>query len=379
MGNGRDFLAANDYALNIIDDTLYDFTAENRPPVLRGNIGRVLGQFQFFRLHTIGKIMQLFKDSYGAEYTKAVAAAGGDQAKLAEAKRTLQESRKELAFTMGMSFTLAGAGGTPLAMAVSNTFTNAVWEAIKLLFGDPDDPWDPAQDFKQGLREAVGQEGETLFSKGFVGLLGADISKRVGMGGLAEIVSGDPPPGLSGTQRANWYAGRLLGPSYGMVTDTMRAFNYAANGELGKAMVVSSPKFVKDFSKAVNAATDGVKTSSGRVLLEDVSPVGLALMLSGINPTEVALAQEESREIANLSTTLQKRRSFILNQYADAVASDDYEAKEEALEKINAWGESQPRLRITGRELIGAVRRGRDKAVNKLSKREEIIKEELGR
>jgi len=377
-----DFIGAMDYTIKtVIRDTLYDFSPENRPKIARGNAGRLLLQFQFFRMHTIGKVFQMMKDAIGKEYDRAIVDANGDEKLIQEAKDAKRQARREFAFSTGIAFMLAGAAGTPITMLFSNSFTSLLMSAISWMFEDPDDPWDLERDFSAALHASIGDGAATVIEKGLPAAFGMDISRRIGMGGMADMIQGDPPPGMTASQRTSWYANRLLGPSWSIVGDMAKAQDALANGEYGKAMQYSSPKVIKDLFKAYDVTENGVTTASGKRLLqpEDVNMYSVALMLTGINPIDVSLAREEARELSNLSTTLTQRRSRLLKDYANAVAENDYEAKEEAVEKISSWGTSQPRLKISYKELATATKRAlQNRAGGKKSKKELIIEEQYG-
>jgi hypothetical protein len=339
----------------------------------------LLGQFQFFRMHMLGKLLQLSKDAIGSEYQRMIDAAGTDQAKINEAMQMRMEARKELAYMLGMSFALAGAGGTPVAMVMSNSVTNALWAAIAAMFGDDDDPWDPKRDFELAVRESLGDTAGNVVLKGLPSLVGMDISRRIGMGGMGDIIQGEPPAGATSTAKAQWYAGRLLGPSWGMVSDSIRGFDALAEGNIGEAIKFSSPKMVRDFIKTAETYGEGVK-SGGKTILkpEDVSAGSLALMLVGINPAEVSLAREESTYLKNISTTLSQRRSSLIRRMSEAVVKGDFEAQSELRSEIAAWGRKQPKLHISQNELARGVKRMRDAEAGTLTRREQLIKEEYG-
>jgi len=417
------FLKAHDYAADIIDDTLFNFDSQNRGEMWRGNTGRILGQFQFFRFHMVGKTIQLLKDAAGGEYDRSISDAkataeangydvmsitknGESQHRLTKdgkayhstetregmpedvkaffssmegAEQMKSEARQELAYQMGSAFALAGAGGTPIAMMLSNSVTSALWAGISAMFEDPDDPWNVAGDFEKGLREAVGDTTANLFMKGLPSLVGADISRRIGAGGMMDIIQGDPPPGLTGTAKANWYAGRILGPAWGVASDTIRGMDALADGDLSEYMRMTSPKPVRDLFKTAEVYNNGVQ-GGGKTLLksEDVSPWSFALMLAGINPMDVSLAQQESRYLKNISTSLSQRRASLVKGLATASAEQDVDGQEEAIEKLNHWSEKNPALKVTAQELASAVKRERDKKAGVLSKREQIVKSEYG-
>ena len=377
--NGNNFTEANDYATNIISDTLMDFDAQNRGAAWRGNTGRILGQFQFFRMHMVGKLAQLTKDAIGGEYKRAMAEATTQEEKDA-ALKAMKEARKEFAYVMGSSFALAGAMGTPLAVLMGNTGMSAIWAALALVFGDEDDPWDPKRDFELAVREAVGDTFGNVVLKGLPSLIGADISRRIGLGGMGDIIQGDPPAGLTPTAKANWYAGRILGPSWGVMSDTIRSADALADGDLAGAFRAGSPKIMRDVAKMFSTASEGVEAGGKTILKpEDVSVWSMALMFSGINPMEVALAGEESRYLKNISTELSQRRSMLIKHLAEATVDQDLDAKEAAIEKINKFSETQPMLKITQQELVRKIKKIRDGREGKLSKREMLIQEEFGK
>jgi len=356
------FVGANDYASDIINDTLFDFDSGNRGKAWQGNTGHILGQFQFFRMHMLGKMLQLAKDSWKGQ-TPA----------------QQKEARKEAAYMLGTSFALAGAGGTPLALAFGNTLSTALFQAVGYLFGDDDEPWDVKRDFELAVREGLGETTGSVVLKGLPSLLGADISQRIGLGNVGDVVMGDPPAGATGTAKANWYAGRILGPAWGMVSDTIRASDALAEGDLAKAIQYSSPKVLRDFVKTYEMGEHGVQ-GGGKTLLkaEDVNPYSYALMMVGINPLDVSLASEESRYLKNLSTSLSSRRSGLIKDLATATMDSDLEAKDEAVEAINAWSEKNPKLRITAQELVSGIRKEKKKRDGTLTEKEKMIKAEYG-
>lgn len=378
LSEGKGFIHANDYTSGIIDDTLFNFDSQNRGPAWRGNTGRIIGQFQFFRFHLVGKLIQLTKDAVGGEFNRAIAT--GNEQVIAQAKQRKAEARKELAYVVGSSFAMAGAAGTPVALLLGNTVSSALWSALSFLFGDPDDPWDPQRDFENAVQESLGDTAGNVVLKGLPSLVGADISRRVGLGGMADIVQGDPPAGATGTAKANWYAGRILGPTWGIVSDAMRASDALANGDLGKAIQYSSPKGVKDLVKLSTVSSDGVQ-AGGKTILppKEIGPWDYVLMLSGVNPMDIALAQEESRYLKGISTTLSQRRSTLVQNMAKAVVDSDFDAQESAREAINHWSATQPKLRITSEELARGIKHIRDGAAGRLSKQDQLIKSEYGR
>ena len=374
-----DFLKANDYAVDTISKTLYDFDSSNRGEAWRGSWGRVFGIFRFFQLHTIGQLTQLSKDALGAEFKRDIAEANGDQAKIDEAKAKMGEARKELAYIMGSSFALAGALGTPLSTLFSNSAMNLIWAGLGLAFGDDDDPWDPRRDFEMMVRRNLNSTAADVVLKGLPSLVGADVSRRIGLGNMGDLINGEPPPGISSAQKFGWYAGRALGPAGGMVMDGVRVLDELEKGNLVEAIRYGTPKGIRDMVKAFQVATDGVKSGGNTIMKgEDVSPYSFALMFMGVNPLDVSLAQEESRYLKNISAVLSQRRAGLVKDLAEAVVNQDEDAKAEAIEEINGWQKAHPKLQITMQNVVQAIKRRQKDEENVPTRREKIIQEEYG-
>lgn len=379
FGKDGDFLKANDYAVDTISKTLYDFDSSNRGEAWRGSWGRVFGIFRFFQLHTIGQITQLSKDALGVEFKRDIEAAGNDQAKIKEAQEKRSEARKELAYIMGSSFALAGALGTPLSTLFSNSAMNLIWAGLGLAFGDDDDPWDPRRDFEMMVRKNMNSTAADVVLKGLPSLVGADVSRRIGLGTVGDLINGEPPPGISSAQKFGWYAGRALGPAGGMVMDGVRVLDELEKGNLTEAIRYGTPKGIRDMVKAFQVATEGVKSGGNTIMKgEDVSPYSFALMFLGVNPLDVSLAQEESRYLKNISAVLSQRRSGLVKDLAEAVVNQDEDAKAAAVEEINGWQQAHPKLAITAQQVVQAIKRRQKAEENVPTKREQIIQEEYG-
>jgi len=57
----------------------------------------------------------------------------------------------------------------------------------------------------------------------------------------------------------------------------------------------------------------------------------------------------------------------------EATLENDFDAREEALEGVNAWGLKNPGMKITQSELLEAVKRGRKARAGELSEREAAL------
>lgn len=331
-----DFAASLKLADRAISDTLYDYSAPNRPQVLSGNFGRLFGQFRIYQIQTAFKIMKLGIDAINNSNLTA-----------AEQK----QARQELAMLLGMNFAVAGAVGLPgMSMAMG------LATVLYAMFGGDDEPWDAEIEFAKIFRNMPG--GETLH-KGLPTLLGMDISRRVGAGGVFDILQNRPPESKKGADLAAWYALQLAGPTYStLVTNPITAYEAYQKGDFGDALKIGAPGPIKSLAKAYKLAQEGVKTGSGQTVIapEDISPWQMMLMGVGLNPLEMSLKSEEQKLEATYSTQITERRAKLESDLAKAVIEGDQADIDEAVNAVAKFNTSVPLFALKGSELATGVK-----------------------
>jgi hypothetical protein len=349
--------AATNYAIEIINENLFNYSTPNKPSFIVTDVGRTVAQFKIFQLHTWFKIGNLTGQALNMK--------NGFTA--AEAKA----ARQELAGLAGMTMLFSGAVGVPFLMPSLQIISAAL-----NLFGDPDDPWDLETDFKNYLQNQ-GRVGVALAS-GIPAAFGADISRSVGQ--PMEWVQGEPPESFTARQRYAWYAMKNMGPLISGVGPDLHAAlsgeTYEKQGMTGVLATVM-PRAFANVAKAYQAKYgEGVKTASGKVLLPP-DQVGIyegILMALGLNPTELALKRENQQDVTTMSQRISKRKAAITAHFVKSILAEDAEGKEKAIEEVKAFSVAHPAFAYKASELVGAVKIAKMEAMGIDTKRETKIK-----
>lgn len=327
----KDFFEAMNDVASVVNDTLYSYAKEHKGSALQGGAARVLLQFQHYRIMTIIRLMSLFSNSVRGETPEMKSAA-----------------RKELIGILGMTGALGGSLGLPLA-GVIFTLSNA-------LLGDDDEPIDSELMWRNWLRENFGATLGNVLTTGVPYLVGADLSRRVGMGDMFGMQQ-TPPPGYHGAKLFTWWATSLLGPVASVGQSGFQGYDEIVNkGNYMKGLEVATPKPIRDALKAIRLGTEGLKTSSGkRLLAEDAIGVDeLFLAALGFNPEEVSRAQAAERSLNKMSTLISERRGRIIRDAARGILEGD---TREAMQSVLQFNSRMPRYTIQGGDIKGSVRK----------------------
>lgn len=352
MERHGDFTKAVDNSVEVLRDTLYDYSRANRPGFMLGNAGRILFQFQIFRVHTLSKMLQLLVSSCTGDNKKAAI--------------------KEFSMMMGNTMAVAGISGLP--------FLSTMMGAFAFVFGDDDEPWD----FDVYMRSLVGEGvvGDALL-KGAPALFGMDVSRRVGMGGITDLFAGDPPAGVHGAQLYSYYAGKALGPLGGVASDVLfKAPELAKQGMWTELAEQTTPKPIKDLMTGYNTMFgEGKYTGKGKLLVDsaDMTIWDSVLAMGGINPSKISNAQERNYNAQKLSSTISERRSVLQKQLQRAVISQDPDQIDAATDKIAEFNGKMPQFAITKQQIAAGVKRAlrkemglEDKNLTKVKQKYEI-------
>jgi hypothetical protein len=346
-----DFDKAVAYSTHVVNDTLYDYSRANRPGFMLGNAGRILFQFQIFRVHTLSKMLQLLVSSCTRD-NKAAAL-------------------KEFSMMMGNTMLAAGVTGLP--------FLSTTMAAFAFVCGDDDEPWD----FDVYMRSIVGEgvAGDVLL-KGAPALFGMDISRRVGMGGITDLFAGDPPVGVKGAQLYSYYAGKALGPLGGVASDVLfKAPELAKQGMWTEILEQSAPKPMKDLMTGFNTMFgEGKYTGKGKLLVDsaDMTIWDSVLAMGGINPTKISNAQEANFNSQKLSAEINDSRGALQKQLQRAVISQDPDKIEAATDKIATFNEKMPQFAITKQQIAAGVKRALRKEMGLEDKNVTKVKQKYG-
>ena len=352
------FDAAVESALKTVHDTLYDINSRNSAVFLTTSLGQLTGKFRIFQLQTLGKIATLWMQS-----TKS----------LDPGEKAL--ARKELAYMMASNFALAGVSGLPMAGSVLSFLGALSW-----LFGADDDPWDLERDLREELM-SMGKPGQVVMS-GVPMLFGMDLARRIGLGSVFEVVTGEPPTRATAADRVAWLTSRLAGPAANAIFSTAASTQVAMEtGDWSKAAKGMVPRGIADAAKAIELYNKGVVDGGGRVIIprDEISMYDVALMVSGVNPAEVSVAREKLRNVREVTAENQIRKQRLVKELHTAVSEGDADAIQSVSSKMRDFNLKHPTMGFTSSGLASSLRTATRKQFGFSTKTELAAEQELGR
>lgn len=348
-GGQQDFFAGMETVAEVVDNTLFNYSKSAKGVALQGDLVRVLTTFQTFRINAIGKLFVLFRQTIKGETAEVQ-----------------QAAKRELIGIFGMSGILAGTLGMP--------FAPLIFQLFDAIVGDDDD--EPAEEqFRKWLAENFGQATSDVVAEGLPSLLGASLSRRIGLGDVVGS-SAEMPARLVGDGALNWYATQLAGPSYSMVAGYAKGYNEIFNeGEVIKGLISSTPKPIGDALKAYGYATDGVKTGMGKRLLkaDQVDANEVLLQAFGFAPLEISRMKAAQYDLNTRSTRLSMQwgqiKQDLVKAYIDGEPTDD------EMTKVREFLAAHPGLvQNAGGEIRSSLREHLKKDAGLDSRREMLLK-----
>lgn len=344
IADGKSHAEATDAAAKAVSMTQLNYSGLNAPRHMQS----VLGSKSLARM-----MMQFRKYQQGMLY---LLASNISDALHGESPKVRKEARNTLLGLFATTGTMAGALGLPFIGTLG-----ALANLIAAAFGDSDDPWDYETALRNWLADTLGKDVGQAVAKGIPAALGADLSKRVGMGDIAS-----PMPFVREGRTAQETAGNLavgaMGAPVGMMVSMYDGLGQMLSGEISKGAEKIIPlKAAKDALKAVRYGTEGMTDKRGNVILSSgqFDPWDLALRGSGFAPTKESEYYEANRAVQDSKTATEDARSKLLNQYSRArragESTDDIDAK------IAAFNERHPEkgVRIDASSKLKAVQQGR--------------------
>lgn len=322
---GLGFFDSMDVAEKVADDTLFDYSPEAKGVLLQGGAARVLLAFQHFRIMTHMKLGLLVRNMVKGE-----------------SPAVKRQAYKEFVGIMGMAALLGGATALPIGW---------LWPLLDTIFGDDDEPFSSELEFTNILNETLGETAGAAAKSGLPTLLGANISRRVGLQNIG-WTDLSPPEYLHGDGLAAWLAQQALGPAYSVPAGFIRGYDDIMNrGDYFRGMESALPKPFKDISKTLRIASEGVKNRAGKRMLEgDLRPDELLMMALGFSPESVFAAGERSRKLSGLSTRISERRGRLVRNVLEGYNSGD---PQDAIDAVVEFNKKMPAFAITGSDLRG--------------------------
>lgn len=309
-------------------DGHFDYSANNRPRVMQGNVARVLLLFKQYGQNMVYTLVRNAQQALAAAKPEDRAAA-----------------RKALAGLLTTHAMAAGVLGLPMV--------TTLLAAASMLGGDDDEPWDAQVAMQNMLADAFGQKPAEVLSHGLSRLTPWDISGRVG---LDRLILPDVQEGLEGQRLGESAMAAALGPVAGIGINALKGLQEMSEGRYQRGLETMAPSVLRGPLKAWRYETEGVKDKTGIVVQDQVDAAAVAGQAVGFSPSSVRNAYEGKAAIVGQDRALQARRSALVEQFAMAAMAKDEEGKAEAREAIQRFNEKNPGRRIQPMQLAQSVR-----------------------
>lgn len=324
---GADGKHAYQQAVQATYDGHFDYSANNRPRVMQGNVARVL---------------LLFKQ-YGQNMVYTLARSAQQSLKGATPEARAQ-ARKALGGLLAMHAMAAGVLGLPMV--------TTLLAAASMLGGDDDEPWDAKVALQNLLADTFGQKPAEVLAHGLSRLTPWDISGRVG---LDKLIFPDVQEGLEGQRLGESTMTAALGPVAGIGINVLKGLQEMSEGRYQRGLETMAPSVARGPLKALRYSSEGVKDKSGIVVQDEVDAAALWGQAAGFSPSSVRNAYEGKSAIVGHDRALQARRSALVEQFAMAAMAGDEEGKAHAREAVAKFNEKNPNRRILPMQLAQSV------------------------
>lgn len=325
--------AASEKAIQLTNDSHFDYSNANRPRYMQSSAARVL---LLFRNYAVNMTYRLARD-----FRNGVIRAG----------KTPEERHGALtrfAGMLGATMVQAGVTGLPMWWAAK--------KVLNLVFGDEDTPFDAESALYAHLTEQYGERAATTIMHGAVDAnTPVTLSSRVG---LNNLWLHDPPPNLEGRDEGLFYLQEVAGPVGGLVVKAAQAAALPSQGYADRALEQLTPKAAGDVLKAVRYAREGVSDLQGHTLIppEEITSQDLFAQAIGFTPSHVARVQEQNRNIKAAVGKLGDRRQLLVNRLFMAAHADDPQGVTEAMDEIRTFNEKNPRIAIRGGNIVSSAK-----------------------
>jgi hypothetical protein len=338
---------AVEQAVNDTNTALFDYSAWNRPRVLRPAPIRMVAQFKQFPL-----------------YVTLYLARNGHQ--LIKSGATPQE-RKEAATmlfgTLGMTALMAGASGSFGYSVIMGTI-----QGIRNALRD-DDEEDPLEemDFEYWFRNVYLPE-----FCGDATIMGMKLSELIDSGVLNTATGLDVASGISlnnlwfhDTPDANrWKDGfdnlliSMMGPGVSVGRQAAASIDDFNNGEFIKGTEKLLPAFFRGTATAIRYDQEGAKSATGAEIKakEDFTMAQLTAQALGFRTTGLAQITNNNFAIQQMVNKLTGQRANLMKRLDVAIESGNDTNVDEVLDDIDTFGAKYPTYRIKSSEIASSLK-----------------------
>lgn len=320
---GADSNTAFEQAKKATYDGHFDYSSQNRPRFMMGNVA---------------KVVFLFK-----QYSQNILYALGRNAYLSF--KGDKEARKTLAGILVTHAMASGVLGLP--------FVTTMLAIASALGSDDDDPWDAEAALRNTLSDTFGDAAGEVMAKGFSRLTPLDVSGRLG---LNQLIFPDIQDGLDGKKWAESLVVGSTGAVVGAGINAADGMQKMVDGRYLEGLEGMLPAAIRNPLKAIRYGLDGQVDKSGIVIKDDFDAFELAGQAVGFRSSDLALKQEGKSAIYQRDRSLSAARTKILSAMAKAVMDNDLSAMEKLRDVIVQWNSKNPDRAIRLENIKTSVR-----------------------
>jgi len=295
--------AAVEYAIRTVKDVNTSGMASTAPRWMQTDIGRVMFTFKSFIWQSAYVTAKAFVDTIKGS-----------------SERSRGQAFRQLAYTFGMSYAIAGAFGLPFFGAIS-VLTNM----INSLLDDDEEPFNLRREMLLILPEAV-TKGPLNYATNL------EISNR------ASVANGmlfrEDPFEIEKYGYLNSIALQAFGPLGNYLLDAPYKFSLLAQGEFERGFEALAPSWLRNGIKTMRFAQEGARTIDGRPIDTDISTYNLYMQALGFAPANISSLYETRALGKQYEDQVMEARSKLLKRRYLALTTGDTDLFSETEERI---------------------------------------------
>ncbi|AGG58098.1 hypothetical protein VPAG_00062 [Vibrio phage douglas 12A4] len=303
-----------DYAIKATWDSHFDYGSLNRARFMQSDIAAVALQFkQYSQNMSYYLYMNLVKSF-----------------KPGTPKEERNTARKQLLWTMAMTFGIGGMNSLPLAVVTGPM------ALAQIMFGEEDDPFDPDIELKKMLSDYFGEDVAKAMWFG----ASPSVSGRISLDSLWWRENDRDMPAdeayLNALQQA-------LGPVVGGIGMSMaRGIKDFSNEHYARGAESMLPKAARDILKTVRYTSEGgVYNRAGDAIIEDMTFAENLGQVAGFIPSRLVVQYDQNSALKTYEMQAKARRSQLMNAYYMAYRTKDTEAMANIRVKVKEWNKSE--------------------------------------
>ena len=352
-------------ARNLVQETMFNYEATNKPRYFRGDTRNIILQFKQYPQHMAVLLWRTFEkawindiDNEMARYERQIANSPADiQAekkaeKRAELEQLRKESRQQFMGMLGMSFITAGMSGLPMAFIFFG-----VAKAMQAIFGDDDDDFDVENWFKNWCEDTFGGFAGHAINRGFLSAAtGINFADRMSIN-LPDMWFPDVKPSNDLVTYTTNMMVSFMGPTANMILKVPDAIEKYKDGNTERAIEALMPSVIKNVMVGTRYLVEGeAKNLAGATVVDEVNAAQALTQMLGFTPEKIAQAQTKAFKEKNAAVKIENAKTNILNGFFIAIDTGDAGMLEKSIEKIQRFNRLYPTYPIQAESIRESVK-----------------------